>query len=222
MSARPRTELAQACFAATAVAVAAGVVIQVVVAATADPGQFDSAWARVLNVFCYFTTLSNVIVGVTCAALALRPTRTGPVFTPARLTGVVAITITGVVYHLVLAQDADLHGWAVVSDALLHTVVPLLCVGGWLAFGPRAGTTGRAMAWTLAFPAAWTAATLVRGALTGFYPYPFIDVDRHGYGRVALNLAVITVLFLAVAGAAWLVARPRPGRPAGPAHDEPA
>ena len=55
-----------------------------------------------------------------------------------------------------------------------------------------------AVAW-LAYPAAWFAYTLIRGSAEGWYPYPFVDVGQHGYGRVFLNAAVLLIGFVAAA-----------------------
>ena len=51
-------------------------------------------------------------------------------------------------------------------------------------------------------PVAWLAFTLVRGALIGWYPYPFVDVGVLGRATVALNCLGITVLFLGLAAVA--------------------
>jgi len=60
--------------------------------------------------------------------------------------GLVAITITGVVHHVVLAGLFDLDGVHQLGDQLVHTIVPLPAVLGWLAFGPRGQTSAR-VAW---------------------------------------------------------------------------
>ena len=65
----------------------------------------------------------------------------------------VALTVTGVVYHVALASIFDLDGIHQLGNQLVHTVVPLLTVLGWLIFGPR-GQTSRRVAWlSLLFPA---------------------------------------------------------------------
>lgn len=53
----------------------------------------------------------------------------------------------------------------------------MLCVVGWLLFGPR-GRTVMAHVWlALLFPVGWLVFALVRGPLVGgYYPYPFLDV----------------------------------------------
>ena len=51
----------------------------------------------------------------------------------------------------------------------------------------------------LAWPVARLAWTLVVGAATGWYPYPFLDVGAEGAGSVAVTCLGVTVLFLALA-----------------------
>jgi hypothetical protein len=185
-------------FAITATAVLAGIVIQVAVAANAPAGAFDRPIERSLNVFAYFTIQSNLIVGVTSLLLALNHDRRSRLFRVARLTGRVAITITFIVFHVALVHLFEFERWALVADRLLHGIVPILAVVGWLMYGPRGHTSRRILWWSLVFPAAWCAFTLIRGELIGWYPYPFIDVGQLGYARVAVNCVWIAVLYLGV------------------------
>jgi hypothetical protein len=202
--------VARCCFGATALAVAAGMGLNVVVTATNPDVLFPTVPGRLVNLFCYFTNQSNLIVGAACLLLALRLHRTSTVFRVVRLTGLVGITITGVVYHIALAQLRELTGHAAVADFMLHMLVPILCVVGWLAFGPRGLTSTRVLLLTLLYPAAWLVFTLIRGAAIGYYLYPFLDVGELGYGLVARNVAVITLLFLAVAAVATALDRRLP------------
>jgi hypothetical protein len=124
-------------FGSTAAAVFAGLVVQVLVVATAAHSPWSSIPARIFNVFCYFTIQSNVIVGVTSLMLAVRLDRRSSAFAVCRLVGVVAITITGIVYHVAVAHLTEFDSWALVADQLTHTVVPIATVVGRLLFGPR-------------------------------------------------------------------------------------
>ena len=64
------------------------------------------------------------------------------------------------------------------------------------------------MGWAVIPPVLWLVYTLVRGAATDFYPYPFLDADAHGYPAVLATCAGVAVLFLALVwGAAWLDGR---------------
>jgi hypothetical protein len=189
-------------FGATAFVVFTGLAVQLLVVADRTEGFFDSTAERVLNVFVFFTIQSNIIVGITCLLLAVKLDRSSTVFRVFRLIGIVAITITGIVYHSVLAQLFDLESWALVADHALHTISPILAVVGWLMFGPRGLTSTRIVWLSAIFPVCWCIFTLVRGEIVGFYPYPFIDVGALGYGRVLVNCAWVAVLYLAVAAGA--------------------
>jgi hypothetical protein len=196
------TSTARWWFGVTAAAVALGVAVNVAVAATAEGGFFTTASARVFNVFCFFTIQSNLIVGVTCLLLALDPRRSSTAFDTFRLIGIVAITITGVVYHAALRSLLDLESWALVGDVLVHTVVPLLAVVTWLVYGPRGRASRRIMWLSLLFLLWWFGFALIRGAIIDHYAYPFVDVIRLGYPRVLVNALWVGVLYLGVAAAA--------------------
>jgi hypothetical protein len=206
-------------FGLTAAAVFAGVLIQVLVSAGNEEGLFPTAGGRVFNVFCYFTIQSNLVVGITSLMLALQIGRGSEWFRVFRVTGLVAITVTFLVFHIVLSQLVDLEGWAKVADQILHTLVPVLAVGTWLRFGPRGIVDRRIALLALVPPLLWVAFTLIRGELIDFYPYPFIDVNDYGYARVFANTALIALLFLALAIGAVALDR-RLGRSTAPEEAE--
>jgi hypothetical protein len=124
-------------FALTAACVLAGIVIQLVVSATNESFFGGTAINRALNVFAFFTIQSNVLVGVVCLLLAIRTDRHSKVFAVFRLTSLVAITVTFLVFHVALSGLLDLDTWAQAANQLQHTVVPVLAVVGWISFGPR-------------------------------------------------------------------------------------
>jgi hypothetical protein len=198
MTVRTGDPLARAWFAFTAVAVLLGVLIQLAVSATAAAGFFTSPAARTANVFAYFTVESNLIVGITSALLAANPHRDSTLFRVFRLAGIIGIVLTGVVYHTVLVGLVQLSPWGTVADVILHSVVPVAAVIGWLVFGPRGHCSMRIVWWSLLYPAAWLALTLARGPIARFYPYPFVDAAALGYLRVALNCLVVGAGYVVV------------------------
>ncbi|WP_327638279.1 Pr6Pr family membrane protein [Kribbella sp. NBC_00482] len=187
----------------TGLIVVCGIVIQLLVTANGHEGFFPDNPERVFNVFAYFTIQSNLLLGGTALLLAARSDRPASrLFETLRLNGVLCIAVTGIVYHAVLAGTDDLQGWASVANLLLHTAAPVVGVLGWLLFGPRGRTDWGIVGWSIVYPVLWLVFTLVRGAFVGFYPYPFVDVDEHGYGKVLLNCLLVAVLFLALAAGA--------------------
>jgi hypothetical protein len=89
-----------------------------------------------------------------------------------------------------------------VADNLIHTVVPIMAVVVWLAFGPKGRTSPTIVRLSVLFPVAWLIFTLVRGAFVHFYPYPFVDVGNLGYVKVIVNCVWVAVLYLGVAAGA--------------------
>jgi hypothetical protein len=204
--------IARVWFGLTALAVVIGLAVQVDVTAGTTGGHFPTVSGRLLNLLCFFTIQSNIMVGITCLLLAINPNRTSTLFRVLRLDGIVAITVTFVVFRIALAGLHDLSGSAAFADFMLHVAVPVLCVLGWLVFGPRAGGGARLVLLSAIFPLCYLALTLIRGPIVDFYPYPFLDVRAHGYGRVLVNSLIVGVLFLGVAAAVnavdgWLLRR---------------
>jgi hypothetical protein len=65
------------------------------------------------------------------------------------------------------------------------------------------------LGWALV-PAAYLVFALLRGAIDGFYAYPFIEVTQLGYGRVFLNAIGVLAVFLCIATVLiWLDKRKR-------------
>ena len=153
--------------------------------------------------FSYFTIQSNILVTWACWLLAARPDRDGPWFRVVRIASLYGITVTFVVYLVALRPILDLEGLPAVTDAGLHIVTPLLVILGFLLFGPRPRLDVRSLLLSLVWPVAYFVYSLVHGAVSDWYPYPFVDVVKIGYAKALTNLALVVVLLLAV-GAAFL------------------
>ena len=80
--------------------------------------------------------------------------------------------------------------------AILHYAVPVLYAIDWLFWVRRGALLWRHALWWLSFPAAYAVYTLIHGYLSGFYPYPFIDVPEIGLDETAVNMAWMTAGFL--------------------------
>lgn len=179
---------------ATALAAWAALALQIVLSTMGVPG--DGLWwgYRLFRFFCYFTIWSNIVVAIVATMLWRDPARNGRIFRVVRLDSLLMITITGLVYAIVLAPLYSVTGIRMVADWGLHYVVPTLTVVSFLVVGPRMRFTAREVFGALVIPVIWIAFTLINGAIRGFYPYPFIDVGDLGYARVAMNIAGICVI----------------------------
>lgn len=172
---------------------------------------------RIVRVFSFFTIQSNVLCCVTSARLALSPAHDGRLWRTARLASLFGITLTGLVYVTVLARTHDPNGWMeAFTNGVFHYIVPVMMVLGWLLFGPRPRIDGRTIAVAFGWPVAWVVYTLIHGAVTKWYPYPFTDVPTHGYAVVLFNSVLVVVVLLLVTALFWLGDRRLPSRPSSP------
>ena len=150
---------------------------------------------RLARFVSYFTVLSNLLVLGCSVVLARNPAHDGLRWRVVRMATMVGITVTAVVHWFFLRPILHLTGSSYVVDKLLHVVVPLLAVVAWVAAGPRGQAARPQVLGALLWPLAWGAFTLVRGSVTGWWPYPFMDVGTLGWVRVLLNLGGVAVLF---------------------------
>ncbi len=209
---KPVSSNARFWFGLTAVVAIFAIALEIGLVAFDADSFFANPWSRGFNVLFFFTTGSNILVAVSCGLIWLNPHRDSALFRVLRLTSVAAITVTGVAYHSHLAAILALHGWDRVADILLHTGIPIMTVLGWLIFGPRGLTSRRVVGLSLIFPALYLPITLIRGPIVDWYPYPFMNPDRHGYRHVARDCTVVAAFYLCLSvGAnaldAWMTRR---------------
>ncbi|RBY94894.1 hypothetical protein DQ244_06505 [Blastococcus sp. TBT05-19] len=152
---------------------------------------------RVVRFFSFFTVQSNLLVLAAVVPLVRDPFHDGPGWRVVRLASLLGITITGIVYAVVLAPLYDPRGIDAWTNAGEHYVSPVMTVLGWLLFGPRPRIDGGVVARALLWPVAWIAWILAQGTVTDWYPYDFMDVAAHGYAVALRNLAFVVLLALA-------------------------
>jgi hypothetical protein len=110
-------------------------------------------------------------------------------------------------------QPRGVHGLAKATDAGPHYITPILVVLGWPAFGPRPRFTWMLLAYGTIYPALWLIHTLIRGAIVHRCPYPFIDVDSHGYATVMVNVLIMTALMIGLSAVMIALDRKLPAAP---------
>ena len=154
---------------------------------------------EVITYFSFFTILTNLLVALVFTAVAVPPAAGWVQFfsSPSVQGGTaVYIAIVGIVYQFLLRQLWNPQGAQLLCDMLLHAVFPLGYVVYWLVFAPRTGLRWMdAVVW-LVYPGVYLVYVLVRGAVSGLYPYPFVDVNVLGYAGVLARAAVLMAVFL--------------------------
>jgi hypothetical protein len=156
----------------------------------------------VFTYFSFFTIDTNLLTALSLSLVLLLPnSRAGDFLRRGNVSAAIAVYIAmvGGVYSLLLRHIWDPEGLQKLADILLHDAVPLLYVGTWLLLMPKLRLPWKAAISWLAYPLVYAAYVLVRGAITGRYPYPFIDVAKLGYARSLAHFAALLCVFL-VAG----------------------
>lgn len=162
----------------------------------------------IVDYFSYFTILSNILITVVFLTLGASPLKTlkknmfiqncyGP--------AVLYMCITGIVYWTILHGGKQLTTDVEWITLVLHGLMPIAVVVGWVVF-PIKTYTWKSVAMWLIFPLTFVVYTLFRGVFVHWYPYPFLNptiVGYRGVGEWTLGILVgaflvgNTLLFLA-------------------------
>ncbi len=156
----------------------------------------------IIRYFSFFTILTNILVAVCCTALLLkRNSKLNAFFSHTKTLTAIAlyIIIVGLVYNLILRFLWKPEGLQLLVDELLHTVIPLLFIFFWIFFVPKTNLKWKDIFPWLLYPFGYIIYILIRGAFSGFYPYPFINVKELGYNKVFINSGLLVVVFVIVA-----------------------
>jgi hypothetical protein len=156
----------------------------------------------VIRYFSYFTIMSNGLAATCFAVLLLKPRSSGARFfgRPSTLTAItVYLLVVGLIYNVILRSLWDPQGLAMIVDEALHSVMPALSLVFWVVFVSRRKIPWKAIPGWMIFPLVYCIYCLLRGAMVGYYPYPFLDVAALGYGQVFASIGGVIVLFFVLA-----------------------
>ena len=151
----------------------------------------------IIRFFSFFTILTNLLVAFYFTSQALKR---GNFNKPGVLTAItVYITIVGLVYQVLLRHIWQPTGLQLVVDELLHTINPLIVVLFWYLYEKKDAVKYSQIRSWLIYPAAYLVYVLIRGSLSAFYPYPFINVARIGTTKTLLNSSLLLAFFIVTA-----------------------
>ncbi len=166
-----------------------------------------------LNFFSYFTIQSNIycaIMLIMGAALIASNRPYGPWFTFLRGGMVINMAITGLVYALLLQHASDAHAGLQFNwmNFVAHQLGPVFVAVEWVIWAPRYQISWTQSFLWLIYPVVWLIYTFIHAAVTGWYPYPFLDPSLVGRGGVVMYVIGITIGFIIIASiVAWVSRR---------------
>jgi hypothetical protein len=154
----------------------------------------------IANFFSFFTVQSNILAAGLLVAAGVYGLTGKAVKQIPYIRGALTLfmTMTGIIYILLLSgNEVSLQTTIPAVNIILHYVMPIAVLLDWLVFPPQKRLTFKTALLWLAYPLFYLVYSLIRGAITNWYPYPFIDPVNSGWVNVigiSLTLAVSTVL----------------------------
>lgn len=158
--------------------------------------------------FSYFTiesSMMNVVVLLVGGTLALRWPRDPELFTSVRVALLSYAVVTGLVYNVLLRNipgdgSYEPPRWC---NEVMHVWVPIFILLDWLLAPGRARVPWKRLWLVISYPLAWLAFTMIRGGITGWYPYPFLQpAGPGGIPSVLVYVIGIAAFIIAVGSAA--------------------
>lgn len=163
--------------------------------------QIANGWSLV-SFFSYFTILGNLFASIVFIVSAVRLARgqqSSTTDTAIRGAAVVYMVFIGIVFSTLL-RDVDLGALLPWVNFVHHYLMPVVVILDWILWPPQRRLPWSVVGWWMVFPAVYVVFSLIRGAVTGIYPYPFFNPEASGgYGGVALYCAIMLIAFVALA-----------------------
>ena len=168
--------------------------------AISNPAVQDVSLAeRIVRYFSFFTVVGNGIIALITSAIAIAPAspfskrlQTGSVLTAAAQ----YIAIVAVIYSLFLRSVVNAQGWHLISDHIVHDVVPVSFILYWLVYATKKDVNWLDPVKWLIVPVIYIAYSLIHGAFDDWYPYWFADVTKLGYPIALRNAGFVLIAFL--------------------------
>jgi hypothetical protein len=157
--------------------------------------------------FSYFTIQSSFIAGavlIVGGLSALSTAEDSVRYTLARMSVVTYAVVTALVYN-VLLRGIPYSGFhpSPWPGELMHVWIPIFILLDWLFSPGRPRLRWTGLRIVIIYPLAWLAFTLIRGALTGWYPYPFLEPST---GWLSVSIYVIGIATFIVGLASLAIA----------------
>jgi len=157
-----------------------------------DPTLFhqNTAPVRIVDFFSYFTIWSNILVVYVSVVLA-RGKAVSERFKVLFACGLIMITVTGLVYNLVLLPAFPPKGWYWLTSTLMHVIAPAMYIWLWVKRGPRGFINPAKSLQILTIPIIYVIYTVIHGLAIKQWPYKFLDLTSAGVLVWTISVAVI-------------------------------
>jgi len=169
----------------------------------------------IVQLLSYFTIQSNFLLALLLSLLVLKPqSKWGRFFAQPHIISAMAayITIVGLVYHFMLRTQFHPVGLFKLTSDIFHVVSPIAFVLFWLTLVRKTSIHWKYTIFWLVYPLFYTIYILIRGAISGYYPYNFLEVNTLGYSKVFANCGFLLIGFIILNSVYILISRLSSGK----------
>jgi hypothetical protein len=169
----------------------------------------------IVRFFSGFGVQANILAVLVLMVFAIKGSRDEWLVHPFVRSAVAVYNVIAAMILAVLPRRFGLLGnigW--LADVMLYLVVPAGYLLFWLTCVRKSGLRWYDPLLWLIYPLFYLGFVLVRGKMSGFYPYPFLDAKTLGYAGVAANTAGLLIVCAALGSCfvaiGWWLARRQP------------
>lgn len=153
-----------------------------------------SLFGAMFHYFSFFTNWTNILLVLIYLDLFFGWTKlSSPVSCTTGLTSIIMVMI---VYHLLLSATHHPQGIDVITNIIKHYITPVLFTLFWFTSKHIGALKWSDLYKFILFPMAFLVFTYVKAAITGEYPYDFLNYSLNGFSGVAPIIAAIVILIL--------------------------
>ena len=149
--------------------------------------------------FSYFTIITNLLAAINLTILLAFPVSgLARFFARPSMQAAIAmyLVVVGVGYNILLRHLWTPTGLQFWVDEMLHDIIPILFLVYWFLYVLKGKLNVlHPLSWLL-LPVLYLLFILMRGAVDGFYPYPFMHVEKIGYRAVLQNAGWLLLAFV--------------------------
>lgn len=168
-----------------------------------------------IRFFSFFTVQTNILAALVLTAFAIKSGPEDWLVHPFVRSAVCAyIVMVGMIYITVLRPLDPPENLFNFTNIVMHYLMPAAYLLFWLTCVRKAGLRWYDPLLWLIYPLFYLGFILVRGKMSGFYPYPFINAKTLGYASVAANTTGLVIVCAAIGMClvmiGWVLSRRQP------------
>ena len=151
------------------------------------------------NYFSYFTTQTNLMIDIWLTIAIIYANRENkPKILGSIPRGAITlyITVTFLIFALILSDGSLPQGLALYTNTVSHYILPIAFIFDWVITETENKYEWLYDVYWIAYPILYLIYSLVRGAITNFYPYFFLDLNVLSVIDLVVSAMGLTILFL--------------------------